>query len=253
MARLKTAYREKSAAEINSAEPNIPGEYLDDEDALQRETVAPAEPPAAPAPQPQAKPEGDEGTALLRQHIASAKRAEEIQHQRQAIAAAEQRRAQWLQDTPGAIQHRAELGGLHRAALEAGFDDLSEGYFRYLEGGLAAIQEQRQEQPVEVQPMPEPEPTLAEQPEHVVQETPRFFQPPPVRMPAPRSTAAMVSAPVSRSIPSADRDRLPSNPASVRLTPAQREAAKIAGVSELDYARGLVAVEQEKREGRRQP
>jgi hypothetical protein len=62
-----------------------------------------------------------------------------------------------------------------------------------------------------------------------------------------------VSAPVSRTIPSADRDRIATDPRSVRLTPAQREAAKIAGISEAEYARGLIGIEQEKREGRRQP
>jgi hypothetical protein len=57
----------------------------------------------------------------------------------------------------------------------------------------------------------------------------------------------IVSAPVSRDAPSMSSGR----PAStrVRLSPAQREAAKMAGVDEITYAKNLLKMEQLKKEG----
>lgn len=111
-----------------------------DVDQPQRETVAPAEPVEPvdpPAPAQHAGRQNDE--AALRSQIEALRRSEAIQQQRQAAAIDDQRRAEWLQNTPGAQQHFAALGPLHHEALRAGFDDLSEDYFRYLESGLEAL------------------------------------------------------------------------------------------------------------------
>jgi hypothetical protein len=70
-------------------------------------------------------------------------------------------------------------------------------------------------------PEPEPEPE---------------FQPPPPSLPPAPERAAIYSAPVSRE--TAGTGYRPS-PSSVRLSLAQREAAALAGVSEVEYARQL--------------
>lgn len=55
----------------------------------------------------------------------------------------------------------------------------------------------------------------------------------------------IVSAPVSRDVPGT----VASKPSQIRLSAAQREAAKISGVSEVDYAKNLIKFEQEKAVG----
>jgi hypothetical protein len=80
--------------------------------------------------------------------------------------------------------------------------------------------------------------------------TPAFFAPEPSqRSPAP-DRAAMYSAPVSRTAsPGSPRER---SPAQVWLTPAEIEMARIAGISEVEYARQRQRLEREKRDGTRQ-
>src|SRR5262249_18483924 len=76
--------------------------------------------------------------------------------------------------------------------------------------------------------------------------TPQFFtQPPP---PEPPSAAAYVSAPVSREAPSGSGTRRELSPSQVKLSPQQREAAMLAGISEVEYARNLQKLAGYKRE-----
>ena len=56
----------------------------------------------------------------------------------------------------------------------------------------------------------------------------------------------MVSAPVSREAPSANGSRQSAN---IRLTASQREAAKMAGISETEYAKQLQKLQKEKSDG----
>jgi hypothetical protein len=257
-------FRNKSkgeAAELNQAEPINPipvdlppPEMLADEDHLQREPEAPQpgpdipEPPQpAPAPQPQpqaANPQDSDASEVLRAQMEALQRSEQLAHQRREMAAADQRRAAWLQATPAAQANYGSLGALHHEALRAGFDDLSEDYFRYLESGIEALAPPQQQPEPSMMPVERPPAAPDTAPD------PEFFRPPPVRMPAPRSVA--VSAPVSRTIPVADRVRIETNPNSVKLSPAELEIARSSGISPTEYARGKIRLEREKRDGFRQ-
>jgi hypothetical protein len=89
-------------------------------------------------------------------------------------------------------------------------------YFGFMEDQLAALHAQT---PVE-EPMP----------------TPKFFAPPPAaRGPAPQTPSSLVSAPVSRDVPGSNGRR--SSPGRITLTPAEVEAARVAGVDLETYAR----------------
>src|SRR5262249_55867475 len=70
---------------------------------------------------------------------------------------------------------------------------------------------------------------------------PRYEAPPRQRSTAP------VSAPPSRDVPSFSTGRPQGG--SVRLTPAQQEAARFSGISEAEYARQLVKMERMKAAG----
>jgi hypothetical protein len=71
-----------------------------------------------------------------------------------------------------------------------------------------------------------------------------FFQPP-----APRSerSASFVSAPVSREVP--DSNYFAQRKGRIVLSPGQKEAARIAGVSEVVYAENIAELERRKAEG----
>jgi hypothetical protein len=87
---------------------------------------------------------------------------------------------------------------------------------------------------------------LTAQVEH---ETPRFFAPPqpkPASEPATRS-AAMVSAPVSREIPSGNRDL--SLPTRVSLSVEERQIAAASGISDQEYARNKIIMLRKQRSG----
>ena len=62
----------------------------------------------------------------------------------------------------------------------------------------------------------------------------------------PQERSSMVSAPVSREAPSANGSRQSAN---IRLTASQREAAKMAGISETEYAKQLQKLQKEKSDG----
>lgn len=59
----------------------------------------------------------------------------------------------------------------------------------------------------------------------------------------------IVAAPVSRETPSAATGR-PQSATRITLTPAQREAARSAGIDEIEYAKQLIRLQEAKKEGR---
>jgi hypothetical protein len=182
------------------------------------ETAIDASPaPASPesSPEPVAQPQDDAGAALLAQL--------EAIRQHEALAQAAQRRNEWVQSSPLAQQHYAALSVLHQEAMQSGLVDTSPEYFSYLDARLADLAAQQ--------------PATAAS--HLVQEMQqRATQLRPQEQPKPtRISPAMVSAPVSREIPSAGGFRSPSR---ITLTAEQREAARMSGVSEAEYARQLL-------------
>jgi hypothetical protein len=79
--------------------------------------------------------------------------------------------------------------------------------------------------------------------------TPEFFRPPePPEPPSPASTrSAMVSAPVSRGVPSSDRTL--SVPSRVSLSAEERQIAAASGISDQEYARNKILMLRKQRSG----
>jgi hypothetical protein len=198
-------------------------------------TTAPAAPQAPlPPPAPPPEPLGDDTAALaLRKQIDALRQSEELQkqytdaaiRQNQLAIESAKRRNEWLEKTPGAKDHVAELNVLHGAALQAGLADCSPGYFEFLEQQLAAL----------------PQPAANAQ--HLVAEMRERTPPPP---PPPRERAPIVSAPVSREIPSHNGSRPTGK---ITLSAEQREAARMSGISEVEYGRQLLKLNQMKMDG----
>lgn len=106
----------------------------------------------------------------------------------------------------------ARLGAAHWDALEAGHPQDSENYFKFLDERLGFSKKQ--------DPAPAPQ---------------------------PQRKSVPMSAPVSRDTPSLSSGKMTST--RVELTPAQREAARIAGVDDVTYARNLLRLNSLKQQG----
>ncbi len=157
-----------------------------------------------------------DGVKILRDGMSALKRAQEL-HSEPDVATLEDRRRQWLASNEAARSNYSHLGELHRQALASGLTDMSPGYLDFMNQQVAALAAQT--------------PTAGAQNRLAARET----REQPQRDEPDRS--AIVSAPVSRQVPSGYGGYRPSG--QVRLTPDQREAAKIAGIDERTYAEQL--------------
>lgn len=159
-----------------------------------------------------------EGVEVLKQEIEALRRAADHQQHEEPTLSADDRRREWLEATPAARDHAGRLNDIHKEIIAAGFADTSPAYFEAMEERLAQLQNP----PVGAH-------VAEEMKQHVAART--DLSP----GPSEQASAAHFSAPVSRGVPSFSASR--SGP--VRLTPQQREFAKVAGVSEVEYAKQL--------------
>ena len=170
-----------------------------------------------------------EGVTALRAQMETLKRAHDNRYGEPDTAAPtiEDRRREWLASNEAARSPNiyTHLGDLHRQALESGLVDMSPGYLQFMDRQVAALAAQT--------PTAGAEHLVHEMNRHAAQTAARREQP----RPEP-DRAAIVSAPVSREPPSYYSGHRSAG--QIRLTPAQREAAKIAGITEAEYAEQLV-------------
>lgn len=196
-----------------------------------RRKYADAAPLADAAPSSVSSPEiplpgaaGDfEGVISLKAQMQSLKRAQDSLHgEPDAVPTIEDKRRQWLSANADARSQYAHLGELHRQALTSGLTDMSPAYVDFMNEQVATLAAQT--------PAAAANRLAAEMRGLAARETrePRRAEPEPQHF---------VSAPVSREPPSSYYGGHRSG--QIRLTPDQREAARIAGITEVEYAREL--------------
>jgi hypothetical protein len=162
----------------------------------------------------------------------------------------------WLKKNPKALYSREHIElchELHNALCEAGVVPWSEDYIERLKNGIAAYDAPDRDflPSEESSDIPEPEPDVERY--RSENSTIRLSTKKPVidddddddddleeNIQHNRRT---MSAPVSREAPSLSSLRAPEP---LKLTPLQREAAKISGISEAEYLRQLVRLKEEK-------
>jgi hypothetical protein len=193
--------------------------------------------------------QSDDAAEALRKQIAEVRRAEEMQRlaakaaNSPALLSPEDRIALWrangltdreadfltehphMMDAPQVVNHASAL------ALQDYERDTPE-YFDAVRENFEEAMRQLQSQ--------------------AAQGAPEFFQPPMPKQPAPRSEASFVSAPVSRDGAPSGGSRTETNPSKITLTAEQVEAAKIAGISTVEYARQLLRLRSEPQGTRQQ-
>jgi len=261
--KAKSAYRpkQKEQKEIPAETPEMVAAAIQPE--LRAESQPEPDFPAAekiePKPEPPPPPaaEEDEATKALKARLAEIERSTELHRQYQAQAAQAQRpmsREQLLE------QWRQQGVSPANLAFLKAHPELIDGWELTLyaaneasKRGLEPDTDGHREKTREIfhHWMTEANKTkqLAEKP------TPEFFQPEPP--PAPRrppGKAAIVSAPVSRDAsPGNYQSEFEDSPRSVRLSPDQIEAAKIAGVTPREYAKQLLRMRRMQASGESQP
>jgi len=237
MANPITALRNK-----NNSAPNIPEIKLDGEKPAVAIGVSAEIPPEA------APNAADEATARLQRQIEELKQSEELQRRHAAQMARAQQQEQavnfWRQNgvtdaqlrfllaAPGALDQLTDLAS-HEAVQQGhqyGTATHTEAAVKIFRDRLDHLESQAASN-ASVQPTPrEPPP----------------FRPPPPSLPAEPDRASIISAPVSREAPSASGSR---KPGPIRLTADQKEAARLANISEVEYARQLQRLHDEKSAG----
>ena len=240
--RTKTKYREINS-ENTPAEKELPVEAV----------IAPPEAPAVavavePQPQPPAPVAASE--ALSRQ-LDELKRSEELVRQRAAAPqqppTREQRLALWrqqglseaeahfLQRHPLMIDHPEIASAASVEAMRAGHARDSEEYWKATEMNFNYhLDRMREQSAAAANPATQP--------------TPEFFRPPPP--PAPPTRSNIVSAPVSREVPSG-RPR-EENPNRTTLSAEELAVAAASGITATQYAAGKLRLQREKLAGERQ-
>ena len=167
--------------------------------------------------------------SALRAQLEALRNSEELARHNANAAAVEQRRQSWVQSNPLAQEHYGDLPELHRDALASNYLDGTPGYFDYMNSRLESLRSQH------------PAATATRMAEEMEMRTPQ--EPPP-----PRQRTPMVSAPVSReSYGSGGYGQ--GSPNRIKLTPQQCEMAKLASISESEYGRQLLKLEEMKRNG----
>jgi hypothetical protein len=223
--RLKSKYRQQYR-DGGRVDPQTELPIEPPTEQIEAVSAPPEAPPVdePPAPSPQPEPPQDDATAALRRQIEALSQAQTMGQQ---AATANERRQAWLEQTPGAKDHIPALGAFHHAALNAGLADASPQYFDFMESQLAGLS-----QPAEAAMHVAEE--MQQQAAPVMQPTPKFFAPPPAR--SGPNPSAIVSAPVSREIPTSSGERLRPR-GQIKLTPAEVEAARISGITPEEYAK----------------
>jgi hypothetical protein len=184
-------------------------------------------PPTPPSPEPSLPPR-DDATAALRAQIDALRHNEDFIARQNALALeTAHRRKAWFENTPGAKENAGVLNVLHHAAIAAGLVDGSPEYFTALEQQLATL--------------PRPNGNA----EHLAKEMQARAAENGQQQPQARSESRVqYSAPVSREVPSAGSGTRP--PGKITLTAQQKEFARISGISETEYARNLLKLNQMK-------
>ena len=154
--------------------------------------------------------------SALREQLEALRQSETMARQASLAAAQEQRRQTWLASNELAQQHYAALGDIHRDALNSGYVDTSPAYFDFMNNQLATLQARHSA------------------PTHLVEEMKSRVPPEPPE-PQPPSRGNFVSAPVSR-----EPSGYGQSASRITLTREQADLARLAGITEAEYARQLL-------------
>ncbi len=248
---IKSAYKPKSPADPPAPAPEV---KIDDQKVEPSETVRvfsdEADPAAVDILAVDTATPTDEATLALQKQLAALRASEQAQRDYAAaqMAAAqapaptlpegrEERIALWrqhglsdddaafLQQRPDMVDNpmltRAAFAATMQAGIERNSPDFGPTMEAHFDALMGRAEAQAQAQAAAANPATQP--------------TPAFFAPRSAPSPTPPDRSGMYSAPVSRTAPSGATGQRLSN--RIELTPEEAEYARIAGISDVEYAR----------------
>ena len=172
--------------------------------------------------------ERDDASAAFLRQIDALRRSEEIQRHR---SAQEAEIAAFIKANPDMIKHPEITGHAELLAQRQGHEYGSPEFYT----AVKSIFEDH------IHTDHQPAKPLQEEP------TPKSFEPLPPSIP---SRGSIVSAPVSReTFANGGYNSYGERPGRVTLSPAQKEAARFAGISETEYAKGVLELRERKERG----
>jgi hypothetical protein len=241
--KTKTAYRPKN---IPTGEPpNIPPEREDPPQPSETTRIeftngADPDPVEVKVAAIEPAPPADEATAALLKQLDSLRASEALQRQHAAQMAApaptlppgradrlslwkahgnlSDEDAAFLEARPDMVDNPQLTRAAYAATLQAGIERDSPDFAAAMEGNFASLLNRAQAQPA-------PTPTA----------TAFFAPPPPAASPGPPPPSSYVSAPPSRGTASYETGQRPAR--QIKLTPQEQEFARIAGVSDVEFAK----------------
>jgi hypothetical protein len=250
---LRSRYRDKN--NIPAEEPaNIPDEPIQPSETTHIEFTNGAEPADVTVADIEPAPDPSDASAALIRQLEHLRASEQAQRQYAAQMAApaptlpagrDDRLALWrqvglsdddasfLQARPDMIDNPQITQAAYAATLQAGIERNSSDFAAAMEGNFASLLNRGQAQAQPAAPDPA-----------------GFFAPRPAAAPSRPDTSHIVSAPVSRR-ETGGGYREPSL-SSVRLSPAEQEMARAAGISDATYAAGKLRMLRERASGQRE-
>lgn len=254
MARIKSAYREKSASNIpveEIAKPNIPKVEIDN---VKADPVVAAsievEPSDAVVAAIETATKADDAALALKRQVEALRQSEEMQRQQAAQLAAQRPmsredkiklwRSQGLSDREAEfLRSHDQMVDFPQIASLAANEALAAGIERDTPEYWSAVETNFEENMKRLQA------------QAAAQPTPEFFRAPPPKPPTAASgPASFVSAPVSREVPTEVPREL--RPGQINLSAAEVEHARVAGVDIKTYAKHKIELDRQKRAGLRQ-
>jgi hypothetical protein len=186
-----------------------------------------AESPADTTVNIMAAPEAaeDDASAAFKVQIANQRRAEQLQRAKDSVN-------RMLNENPAMMQHQGLTQLAEREALREGLDPLSDEFHQAVKRNFYAKYD------------------TGEQPEQPPIDAPKASHTADVEPSEPRRSV-MTSAPVSREGTQAtgSYNAYGERPGQVHMTVAMKEAAKIAGITEREYAENVLRLRAEKKAG----
>ena len=237
---FRSRYREKPVEAPNNIK--LDGAEPEAVTGISVEAPPEAEQTVVEPPQP-----ADEATQALMRQLESLRQSEELQRRhaqqmaqrQQPMTRVEFLRSQGLTEAEARffdanesmMQNQQQASEAAADALAAGIERDSDQFFEFVEQGFAKRLDALSQRAAE-------------------QLAPAFFAPRPAPSPAAPDRSAMYSAPVSRGTPSGGTGQRP--PRQIRLTAEEQEHARIAGVSDVEFAKQKQRLTREKAAGERQ-
>jgi hypothetical protein len=217
MARVKTAYKPKAYRDGGAVHSDITIDIQVPQENLES------------SPKPEAQPAADDASMAFQKQIAALEESERIHRARAEHARHAAKVDQILKENPEMLSNPGLVAEAEQEAYQAGHLPYSDIFHEAVKNSFQSK--------LTAKNSPPPSPPMA-------------YEVKSYDLPEPRNNTAFVSAPVSRETQAnGSYNSYGERPGRVTLSRAQKEAARLSGISEAEYAAQVLRLREEKEAG----